>query len=695
MDRPVPPIAVDVGPPRAITWRSVLLGFAGAILICALTPYNDYALNNTFLVGNNLPLGVVMITFILAVVVNGPLSRWAPAWALSSGEMTVAFSLMLVSCALPSSGLMRYFPPALVSPFWLARGNYENTQLLDSLKLPDWLLPSFAGSSAHDRSSDPIVTGYVGRWTDDSGFPYAAWLRPALTWGIFFFAMFGALMFMVTMVRQQWNENERLPFPLAQIQLALVQQPPPRRFFNDIIGRRSFWIACGVVAALHIWNGCARYWPKHFAEIWVWYDLDRVFSETPWVYMNYKVKNAAVFFTVVGVSYFLTTPVAFSLWFFFILDNLRRMILGSMTGDPYPHGWQDQSFGGTIAYALIILWIGRQHWRLILRQALRGHRDGEPRGRYLPYPVAFWGFVLCAAVMVAWMLAAGCTLLAAVVTVGLLLLLFLVITRIIAETGLVHGQLQVGLHKPWELAAEYGYTHALPLRSFYEVSTLNAINYDYREIVPVYASHGLRLADQTVYGDRDTLHDTPADRRTGRRMIGLMMLVLVVGYFVSFYSTLRTEYTYAATRDVSARVPINEWGVRDNPNFQIVGPTLQYKKGDHTVTHSPLGHVAAGAAITIGLALLRFQYTWWPLHPVGYLMVGTFPQAHLWLSILIGWLCKVLILKFGGSAMYQRAKAFFIGLIVGESVAAGFWLVMGIVLSSLGVPYRPINIMPG
>src|SRR4051812_41373876 len=44
-------------PQRAITWRSVLIGLAGVVLICALTPYNDYALNNTFLVGNNLPVG--------------------------------------------------------------------------------------------------------------------------------------------------------------------------------------------------------------------------------------------------------------------------------------------------------------------------------------------------------------------------------------------------------------------------------------------------------------------------------------------------------------------------------------------------------------------------------------------------------------------------------------------------------------
>jgi hypothetical protein len=45
--------------------------------------------------------------------------------------------------------------------------------------------------------------------------------------------------------------------------------------------------------------------------------------------------------------------------------------------------------------------------------------------------------------------------------------------------------------------------------------------------------------------------------------------------------------------------------------------------------------------------------------------------------------------------MYTAAKPFFLGLIVGESAAAGFWLLMGIVLSALGLPYRVVNIMPG
>src|SRR5688572_18939650 len=92
---------------RAVTWRSVLLGLLAVVIICGVTPYNDLALNNSFFVGNNLPLALVLLTFFFVIVVNGPLSRFAPRYAFSGGELCVAFAMGLVSCCLPASGLMR------------------------------------------------------------------------------------------------------------------------------------------------------------------------------------------------------------------------------------------------------------------------------------------------------------------------------------------------------------------------------------------------------------------------------------------------------------------------------------------------------------------------------------------------------------------------------------------------------------
>ena len=67
----------------------VLVGLGLASAVCAIAPYNDYVVYNSFIVGNYLPVVVVLAFFLLVVVVNAPLHRWAPGRALTSGEMAV------------------------------------------------------------------------------------------------------------------------------------------------------------------------------------------------------------------------------------------------------------------------------------------------------------------------------------------------------------------------------------------------------------------------------------------------------------------------------------------------------------------------------------------------------------------------------------------------------------------------------
>ena len=348
------------------------------MLICGLTPYNDYALNNTFLIGNNLPIGVMMLLFAV-VLINAPLSRWWPDRALSSGEIAIAFTMTLVSCCLPSSGLLRYLVPNLVVPMRQASTKPDFLALLESMNVPRWIWPTMSSESPRDWSQDSVVEGFVGRW-DGSGWPpYRAWLTPAFSWGIFMLATFGAMLSLCTIVRRQWFENERLPFPLAQIELALIESPPRNSFFNSILSTRSFWIAFAAVFLLHLWRGLARVLPKYFVDIPVYYDFDQLLSSPPWTYVDYKLKNAAIFFTVVGVTYFVSSHVAFSLFFFYLALNVWRMINGTFFGDPETYGVNDETFGGAVAFAIAIMWIARKHWALVLRQAFRGHRGRAVR----------------------------------------------------------------------------------------------------------------------------------------------------------------------------------------------------------------------------------------------------------------------------------------------------------------------------
>jgi len=151
--------------------------------------------------------------------------------------------------------------------------------------------------------------------------------------------------------------------------------------------------------------------------------------------------------------------------------------------------------------------------------------------------------------MICWLWLAGCTFAGATVMVLMLVMLLIVITRIIAESGLMHGQLQVPINYPWVLAGVYGFPVVSPVKTFYLASMLQAVHYVFREPVPVFASHALKVMDQTIYRGRDSDQDTASFRKTGRKLIALLFLALAVGYVVSFTSTLLVEYRYAWTLD--------------------------------------------------------------------------------------------------------------------------------------------------
>src|SRR3982751_1792700 len=71
---------------RSVTTRAVVLGLVGVVLVCAFTPFNDYALGNTPLVGNYLPVGLVLYLLAVILPINGVLSRWRPRAAMRGGE---------------------------------------------------------------------------------------------------------------------------------------------------------------------------------------------------------------------------------------------------------------------------------------------------------------------------------------------------------------------------------------------------------------------------------------------------------------------------------------------------------------------------------------------------------------------------------------------------------------------------------
>ena len=77
-------------------------------------------------------------------------------------------------------------------------------------------------------------------------------------------------------------------------------------------------------------------------------------------------------------------------------------------------------------------------------------------------------------------------------------------------------------------------------------------------------------------------------------------------------------------------------------------------------------------------ANLALGFNWWPLHPLGYMVSPAWIMGDLWFPFFVAWAVKSLVIRMGGLRAYDRTRPATYGVILGQIVVAGFWLVIDI-----------------
>jgi hypothetical protein len=660
-----------------ITLRGVVLGAVLVAVLAALTPYNDYVVANTFLIGGYLPLFLVLAIFVLVVLINAPLYRFAPAHALQAGELATIVAMILIACAVPTQGLFRYFLPMLVAPF---RYGAENVRFWDAFQaagVPEALFPV-------NQLNSEVVSAFHQRLQPGETAPYAAWLAPLALWGIFLAAMFTCLVSLAVLLRRQWAVNERLPFPLAQLTASLIETPERGRFLNATTGSRLFWVGLVAVFVLHGMVGLNRYYPKIWPPVSLDYNFYKIMGDEPWTYFHHSVKTARIFFTFIGIAYFIQSRTSFSLWTIFLLADGVNVTQKLVHSDIPVGAWQSQHMGAAVAFCGGFLWIGRKHWSLVLRSIFRRGGGADVCGESLRLPA------LCAmgsfGVMLAWMLVVGMTWWVALVALGFLLLAHLVTARVVAETGLCFVRTDTA---PAMVTTTLPPT-ALSGNDVYFQGAFTILGSTAtRESALVFSQSGL------VTADRVGLDDADKPRQTQRRLLGAMALALVLSVVVSAAASLWCYYNYATPLSARVNHPMINHIAANRSQTEIVDPMVQHaEKRWPPKAWNVWGYIGAGFGITVLLQVMSLRYQAWPLMPVGYLLCSSWYIQMAWFSLMLGWLAKTLILKFGGPWLYQGARPLFVGLIFGEALAATFWLVVNIALAQMGHDYDLFPLLP-
>jgi hypothetical protein len=669
-----------------VTARSVALGAVAAMLIGAITPFNNVVAGNTFLVGNLMPVAALLVLVVAVVFVNVPLRALAPRWVLSRMELTVVFSMALVGCAMPSAGLMRYLPGHLVSPFWHAQQSPATDNLLNSALPADWVFPSMRPGRASERGGDPVVGEFVGR-APGAGVaidrvPWQAWVKPAVAWGTFVLLLYGAVLCLLAIVHHQWARNERLRFPITEVYASLLEEPSRGHWLPQTLRSPGFWIVWSMVLLLHGLNLLSSYddrWPA----VPLGYNFNSMFTTLPGSALTYGVKAAKVMFTVIGICYFIPSKVAGSLLFFLALYNAVNMVCASSGAEFSLPMQRDQTTGSILVIAGLILYTGRRHWMRTLA-AMIGRPGSDEESTHLA-PLAGWGLVACAAGLSAWLTLAGSPPLNAVLIVLSVFTLFLVTARIVGETGLIYVQLHTAIYRPWIYAAD-GLGWQTTPKGYYLLNKIYSVfTHDLRENGMVYSQHAMVCADA-------------AGARRNRWGFPLALLLAIgVGFVSSGASMLFCEYNFDVTLDRTARSPINGMAVVDIPRDNVLEPTRQFTAGNAPLfgeQHTRWLHLLIGGATTAVVAAGHMTFSWFPLHPIGAVMCYSYALQNTWFSLLIGWLAKLLVLRLGGVSLYNQVRPLFIGMVLGECTAIVLSAGANMILLAMGVEYVPSSILP-
>ena len=712
------------------------MSLLGCFFIWIVTPYNNFLLRNGFISEDYLAHSVMALLLFLILVVNPLLRAARPKWALSFKQMAFIAAVLFVACTITSSGLLRYVPYSLATQTRNASEWLDTAEFYEDADLPPSLFPAELGH----RADVDVAKHFLLKLPAGESIPWGAWLGPALSWGCFFILLWMLAIGLAGILLPQWQQTERMPMPLTHVLQSVFETPEEGRLLAPIFRNRWFWLAAAAVFSLHLMGGLSIYFPSRVPSIDAQWDLSGLFAEEPLNYMPDYMRSGRIYFTFLGVAYFMATRVSFSLWFFMLLYAFQTMFW-QMYAPPFPTGVPGaQRSGAIIVVVCSILWLSRARWLHVFRCLFLGDGRagtsqpegtgpgggaGEPKGTWLR-----WGSILAGAMvalvllaeffpvwvvvglvvvvlaaslrrplhsdenrrdrqfalmfvvggfgMFAWHVWGGMQAHWALVLVAMIFVYQLVIARLLAETGLP----LMGLD-PNHLYHAFQF---FPMRLFSPTSAW------YIGVQAGWQALFSRVSMTAMVTQSMSLDEEAGPRhqwRMGRVLLG----VLVLGFVVCGATHLYFSYNHSQSLDRNPEMPISAFGSAQLA--MSVDFMRQQERGawDRQPYNRPL-HVALGAAVGGVLQYACLTMPRWPLHPAGLVLSYTWYTQTLWISVLFGWLARVTILLFGGARLFRKLRPMFIGLIIGEIMAVIFWGAVSGLLAFSGRPYFVVQVLP-
>lgn len=533
---------------------------------------------------------------------------------LSRRAMLLVYATIAATVGISTMGMVQFLITTILAPWQFATPANRFDEFWSHI--PSWVAPR----------GDAIVKGF---WLGNSSLYdpaiWHAWVVPVLAWGSFLLAFLAAQYCLAHIFYPRWSKEERLTFPIVQLPLMLTEQGGAGKKAL-LLGAAVAVVVQGMSALnfVYPWIPCIRTLPTEVGQ----YFPQSMSSMRP-VYI-------AFYPCVIGLSALVPTNILYSCVFCFWLVKLENLA-GSMAGFqaggmgfPYPG---EQGQGAVLAFALIVVWSARRS----LKQSISGRPDR-----------AYWIVLVVAMEVLVWYgVALGLRPAVSMMLFGLFMLFMIGGGWVRAAVGMV-----------WNPGNDVSWFPRTFLGAGTSVGEGMGLAYTRWFSFGDFRAHAL-----PTYADTMRISETGGIDR--KQLMTAIAIATVLSVFASLWCALDVYYRFGA-----ATAKTDAWRVyQGREGFNVVRSTL-----DGTAPKVGVPHLIAmvwGAAMVVAFYIANLKLSWWPFHPVGFVLAQIRMFDWLWLPMGIAAVSKSLLLRAGGLKTYKRAMPFFLGLVLGDYVISG------------------------
>ena len=637
------------GGQRPVRWPYVFaVALPLIVLNCGWIANSEMKTFVTELTISTLFLGVTFVLFMVTLA-NLLLARFAGRRAaLTQPEMMALYSMLSMSSVVAGVGHLGFLLPFLANPFY-----YQTTANGWS---SFWhLLPPYIGP----RDPEVLRGFFLGHSTAFDPHILAAWAYPLAVWSVFFLVLLWTTLCLATILRRRWEDEEHLPFPVIALPLEMTREGAP------LYRQPLLWGGFAIPFVLHSLNSLQSIIPTLPTL-----KMNSVHDLISDAGLQYPLTGAGTLFyqlhpSGVGFGFLINTDVSFSLWFFYLAKKALDIWATARNWRDPAMGWtvdangqfpyfSYQGWGAWLALSLAALWAGRSYFRAYFARAFRGDRAGVDRDEPMSARAAVLGSLGGFLALSAFVWSSGGSWWLPVAFLAVYLLIMVSLSRIRAETAVLSSEL-VWIN-PQSMVTILSGTSSLSQTDLAHVSMLSWFNGDYRAAAMPHQ-----------------LEAFVGLKRVGGKLSPLvfaLMLAAAVAIVAALLWNLQLYYVNGA-----AGGNVNSWRISKGTE---PWSNLQHALHDPKAANgTALAAMMGGAFMILLLSALRTRFVGFPLHPAAYALNMSFANDFFWCDLLLAWLIKSCILRYGGIKLYRQVLPFFLGLILGDYVTGSVWSLIG------------------